>query len=116
MAVQYTQFYDQMQSLVDSINHDSDPASRLRNVHQMHKDASSLLLRCRDEAAYDLRAAYSSEDAERMTGVSAKYVNYWATQWREKNSLPPLKRKRTADLSQALNLSGKASLPASAEG
>lgn len=107
MAVQYTQFFDQMQSLIDSINHDSDPAQRLANLQRIYKDGLTVMLRARDEAAYDLRTRYSSEDAATLTGVNAKYINYWADRWRKRNMLPPLKRKRSIDLSGAMDLSGQ---------
>lgn len=106
MAVQYTKFYDQLQALVDSINHDSDPTARLRNLQQLHKDANSLILRARNESAYDLRTKFSSQDAEALSGINRKHIDYWARKWAINKMLPPLKRHRRVDLSSFLDLSG----------
>lgn len=111
MAVNYTQFYDQMQSLVDSINHDSDPAQRLSNLQRLYKDGLTMLLRSRDEAAYELRSRYSSEDAEAVAKISRKYIDYWARRWQRKNALPGLKKKRRIDLAQVIDLSGRLASP-----
>lgn len=105
MAVRYTQFFDQMQSLIDSINHDSDPAERLANLQRIYKEGLTLMLRSRDEAAYELRSRYSSLDAEALAGVSARYIDYWAKRHRDRHNLPPLKQKRRVDLSNAKDLS-----------
>ena len=107
MAVNYNKFYDQMQSLVDSINHDSDPAERLSNLQRLYKDGLTMLLRSRDQAAYDLRTRYSSEDAEVVSRISRKYIDYWARRWMRRNALPGLKKKRRVDLSNAIDLSGR---------
>ena len=104
MAVNYTQFYDQMQSLVDSINHDSDPAQRLSNLQRIYKDGLTMLLRSRDEAAYDLRTRYSSEDAETIAKISRKHIDYWARRWMRKSGLPGLKKKRRIDLAHVIDL------------
>lgn len=107
MAVNYTQFYDQMRSLVDSINHDSDPGQRLTNLQRLYKDGVTMLLLSRDQAAYDLRVKYSSEDAETVSRISRKYIDYWARRWMRRNGLPSLKQKRRVDLSNVLDLSGR---------
>ena len=107
MSVQYTRFYDQMQSLIDSIAHDSDPTQRLANLQRIYKDGLTSMLRARDEAAYDLRCRYSSEDAAALTGIDRKYIDYWANRWRKRNMLPTLKKKRRIDLSNVLDLSGE---------
>lgn len=107
MATPYHKFYEQMQHLVDSINHDSDSSQRLANLQQLYKDSLTLLLRSRDEAAYELRSKVSSENAEQLSGISRKYVDYWARRWMKKNRLPRLKQRRTVDLSNAIDLSGR---------
>lgn len=103
----YNQFFDQMQSLIDTINHDSDPAARLGNLQRIYKDSLTIMLRARDEAAYDLRSRYSSLDAEQLSGVSAKYIDYWARRHRVRHQLPALKQRRRVDLSNVLDLSGR---------
>jgi hypothetical protein len=69
------------------------------------------MIRARDEAAYDLRTRYSSDDAERLSGVSRKYIDYWANRYRERNALPLLKKRRTIDLSNVMDLSDDATSP-----
>lgn len=113
MAVQYTKFYEQLQSLVDSINHDSDPTARLRNLQQLQKDANNLILRSRNESAYDLRMKFSSQDAEALAGINRRHIDYWARKWATNKMLPPLKRHRRVDLSSFLDLSGELSSPSS---
>jgi len=111
MGMRYTHFYDEFQGLLDSLSHDSDETQRLANLQQLYKDGLTLMLRSRDEAAYDLRTRYSSEDAEALSGVSRKYIDYWATRYRKRNALPPLKKKRRVDLSNVMDLSDGAASP-----
>lgn len=107
MGIKYTQFYDQFQTLLDTINHDSDHSQRLSNLQQLYKDGTTAMLRARDEAAYDLRSKYSSEDSEQLSGISRRHIDYWATRYRLRNGLPSLKRKKRVDLSNAIDLSGR---------
>ena len=107
MSIQYTRFYDQMQGLIDSIAHDSDPSRRLTNLQRIYKEGLTAMLRARDEAAYDLRCRYSSEDAAIVSGIDRKFIDYWAHRWRKRNNLPPLKRKKRIDLSSVMDLSGE---------
>jgi len=112
MTIRYTHFYDEFQGLIDSLANDSDESQRLANLQQLYKDGLTLMLRARDEAAYQLRTQYSSEDAEILAGVSRKYIDYWATRYRKRNALPPLKkRNRRIDLSDAMDLSNSAASP-----
>ena len=104
MGISYTYFYDEFQGLMDSLLHDSDQSQRLANIQQLYKDGVTLMLRSRDEAAYDLRSKYSSEDAESLSGVNRKYIDYWANRHRARNGLPALKRKRRVDLSNVIDL------------
>jgi len=99
-------FYQQFQSLIDSINHDSDPTQKLANLQQVHKDGMTLVRRARDEAAYELRSRYSSEDAEQLSGISRRHLDYWAKRHMYRHALPPLRPLRRVDLSNARNLSG----------
>lgn len=105
MSVRYTQFYDEFQNLLDTINHDSDHSQRLSNLQQLYKDGTKTMLRARDEAAYDLRTRYSSQDAEALAGISSKYINYWANRYRIRYGLAPLKRRNRIDLSNVIDLS-----------
>ena len=111
MGTRYNFFYDQMQSLIDSINHDSDPAERLANLQRIYKDGLTMMLRSRDEAAYELRSRYSSQDAEAVAKVSAKYIDYWAKRHQNRHNLPPLARKRRVDLADVIDLSGRLASP-----
>ena len=104
MTVQYTRVYSEAQAMIDSVMHDSDPAQRLSNIYRLTTDLRRLLIDARDEAAYDLRVVYASEDSEKITGVSRRYIDYWAKRWRTKRDLPRLKNKRRVDLSEALDL------------
>jgi hypothetical protein len=105
MGIKYTHFYDELQGLLDSLMHDSDQSQRLFNLQQLYKDGTTLMIRARDEAAYDLRVNYSSEDAEMLSGISRKYIDYWARRYMKRNSLPALKKKKRVDLSNAIDLS-----------
>lgn len=105
MGTPYHQFHDQMQALIDSVNHDADPLSRLANLQRLTTDSRRALIAARDEAAYDLRTRYSSEDAEILAGVARRYIDYWARRWMKRNALPPLKARRRVDLSQVIDLS-----------
>lgn len=111
MSIRYTHFYDEFQALLDSMYHDSDQSQRLANLQQLYKDGVTLLRRARDEAAYDLRTRYSSEDAEVLSGVSRRYIDYWATRYQRANAAPPLKKKRRVDLTNVMDLSGGAASP-----
>lgn len=104
MANQYNRFFDQMVSVIDSINNDSDSSERLRNLQRLSKDIRPILIRSRDEAAYKLRTQYSGNDASVIAGVDRKYIDYWASRYREANKLPPLKRRKSIDLSNAIDL------------
>jgi hypothetical protein len=104
--MRYTHFYDEFQGLLDSIMHDSNETQRLSNLQQLYKDGMTLMLRARDEAAYDLRCRYSSQDAEILAGVSRKQLDYWATRHRNRNGLPKLKQRNRVDLSGAIDLTG----------
>lgn len=106
MSIRYTHFYDEFQALIDSLVQDSDESQRLANLQRLYKEGLTLMLRARDEAAYDLRTRYSSEDAEALAGISRRYIDYWATRYRRRNALPTLKRKKRVDLSNVLDLSG----------
>lgn len=106
MGTPYHAFHDQMQSVIDSIAHDSDTQSRLNNLHRLSTDFHRAILAARDEAAYDLRSKYSSEDAEIMAGVSRRYIDYWARRWQKRHALPPLKQRKRIDLSGVIDLSG----------
>ena len=105
MTIGYTYFYDELQGLVDSLMHDSDESQRLANLQKLYKDGMSLMIRARDEAAYDLRTTYSSEDAAILSGVNRRDVDYWANRYRNRNVLPTLKKKKRVDLSNAIDLS-----------
>lgn len=105
MTIRYTHFYDELQGLIDSLMHDSDESQRLANLQKLYKDGMSLMIRARDEAAYDLRTTYSSEDAAILSGVNRRDVDYWATRYRNRNGLPTLKKKKRVDLSNAIDLS-----------
>lgn len=107
MATNYLTFYAQFQSLIDSINHDSDAKQKLSNLQNLHKDAIKLLIRSRDEAAYDLRSNYVGEECERITGISRKSIDYWARRWMKQNSLPRLKGMQNIDFAKVINLSIK---------
>lgn len=111
MSIRYTHFYDEFQALLDSMYNDSDQSQRLANLQQLYKDGVTLLRRARDEAAYDLRTRYSSEDAEVLSGVSRRYIDYWANRYREANAMPPLKKKRRIDLTNVMDLSDGAASP-----
>lgn len=111
MAVPYNRFYDEMQSIIDSINHDSDPAAKLANLQRLQKDFRKVLLDARDAAAYELRSNYSSEDSERLAGVSRQHIDYWARRWMDRTGSPSLRRKRRVDLSNVLDLSGVGRFP-----
>ena len=111
MGIRYTHFYDEFQALIDSLVNDADESQRLANLQRLYKDGLTLMLRARDEAAYDLRTRYSSEDAEVLSGVSRKYVDYWATRHRNRNNLPRLKQRKRVDLSNVIDLSGSAASP-----
>lgn len=104
MGIRYTHFYDEFQALIDSLLHDSDESQRLANLQRLYKEGLTLMIRARDEAAYDLRSNYSSEDAEMLAGVSRRYIDYWATRYRRRNGLPPLKQKKRVDLSGVIDL------------
>ena len=107
MATQYTRFFDQFQQLIDSVAHDSDPESRLANLQRLYRDGLTIMLNARDEAAYDLRTKYSSQDAAVLTGVDRKFIDYWANRWRVRKMLPPLRKMKRVDLSKAVDLSGR---------
>ena len=107
MAVKYTYFYDEFQGLIDSLVHDSDESQRLANLQQLYKDGMTLMIRSRDEAAYELRSKYSSKDAQALSGINRNYIDYWANRYRVRNALPPLKRIKRVDLSNAIDLSGR---------
>jgi hypothetical protein len=113
MGIRYTHFYDEFQGLLDSLLHDSDESQRLANTQRMYKDATKLLLRARDEAAYDLRTRYASKDAAALSDISARHIDYWANRHRERNSLPPLRRVKRLDLSEAMDLSDISASPQS---
>jgi len=107
MASNYLTFYSQFQSLIDSINHDSDSGQKLANLRNLQKDGLKLLLRSRDEAAYELRSRYSGEESERITGVNRKYIDYWARRWMKLHSLPRLKGMHNIDLANVIDLSNR---------
>ena len=105
--MRHTQYWDQFQALIDTINHDTPPEQRLAIIQQLYKNGLTLILQARDEAAYDLRCRYSSEDAAILAGTERKYIDYWANRWRKRRMLPQLKQKKRMDLSNVIDLSGK---------
>lgn len=107
MATDYNYFYTQIQSTVDSINHESDPMQRLSNLQRLNIEIRRVIIDSRDDAAYQLRSTYSSEDAEVISGISRRHIDYWAKRWMRKNALPPLKPRKRVDLSNVLDLSGR---------
>lgn len=107
MASNYNYFYTQFQSIVDSINHDSDPHQRLSNLQRLSIDMRRLIIDSRDDAAYELRSRYNSEDAEVISNISRRHIDYWAKRWMRKNHLPPLKPRGRIDLSDVIDLSGE---------
>jgi hypothetical protein len=107
MATDYNYFYTQFQAIVDSINHDSDLHQRLSNLQRLNVDMRRVIIDSRDDAAYELRSRYSSQDAEAISKISRKYIDYWAKRWMRKNYLPPLKQRKRIDLSNVLDLSGE---------
>lgn len=111
MTIRYTHFYDEFQALIDSMYHDSDQSQRLANLQRLYKDGVTLLRKARDEAAYELRTRYSSEDAEILSGVSRRYIDYWANRYRQSAGMPPLKKKRRVDLTNVMDLSDGAASP-----
>lgn len=111
MGTPYHRYHDQMQAVIDSIAHDSDPTSALSNFQRLSTDFRRAIIAARDEAAYDLRTRHSSEDAEILAGVSRRYIDYWAHRWQRKNGLPRLKQKKRTDLSDVVDLSGGGRFP-----
>lgn len=106
MASDYNYFYTQIQSIIDSINHESDLTQRLSNLQRLNVEMRRVIIDSRDDAAYELRSAYSSQDAEAISKISRKYIDYWAKRWMRKNYLAPLKQRKRVDLSNVLDLSG----------
>lgn len=107
MARDYNYFYTQIQSIIDSINHESDLTQRLSNLQRLNVDMRRVIIDSRDDAAYELRSTYSSEDAEVISKISRRHIDYWAKRWMRKNYLPPLKPRKRVDLSNVLDLSGE---------
>lgn len=102
----YHRYHDMLQALIDSITADPDSHARLGYIQRLNTEARRMLLDARDEAAYDLRRQYAGEDAQALSGVSRRYIDYWAKRWQRQRGLPPLKAKRRAiDLSHAIDLS-----------
>ena len=108
----YPRYYDMLQALIDSITQDPDQHTRLANLQQLYKDSNRMLLQARDQAAYDLRSRYSSEDAEILARTPRKYIDYWAKRWQKRNGLPRLRNKRRTDLTGiTVDLSGGGRFP-----
>lgn len=100
----YARHYDELQALLTAVIRDDDPVRRLSNIQRLTVDARTMLRDARDEAAYDLRSQYASLDAETLVGVSARYIDYWATRWMRRRDLPRLKKRKRVDLTAAMDL------------
>ena len=105
MGLKYSDIYAEMQGLIDFINKDPDLAARLVNIHNLRTDFSTLLTRGREEAAYELRAKHSVDEAGRLTGMSSRTIDKWAYKWRYRHDLPAMMRMKKADLSNPIDLS-----------
>jgi len=108
MGIRYTHFYDGFRDLLDSLMHESDETQRLSNINQLNKDATSLILKARDEAAYELRTRFAGADAEAISGVARPTLDYWASRHKDRLGLPPLKRIERVDLTNVIDLSNGA--------
>lgn len=105
----YNRIHNEFQALLDSINHDSDPTTKLNNIQRLYKEGLTTLIRYRDEAAYELRTKYSSQDAEQIAKISRRHIDYWAKRHMKRYAKPPLKQMRRIDLSNVIDLSASTS-------
>lgn len=108
----YHRHHDMLQAIIDSISTDPNTHKRLADIQQLYKDANRMFLQARDEAAYDIRTQFASEDAEYLAGVSRRHIDYWARRWQRRHGLPPLRQKKRIDLSTVTDLSGGGRFPA----
>jgi hypothetical protein len=74
--------------------HDSDESQRLENLQKLYKDGMLLMIRARDEAAYDLRTKYSSEDAQFFLELIESILTTGLTVTMKRNGLTPLRKEK----------------------
>ena len=107
MAVPYSKFFSQFQAIVDSVNHDSDPVMRLSNLARLTSEVQTLLVRARNEAAYDMRCKFATKDVAEISGVDAKTLDYWVRRHRDRTGAPAVGRHQRINLGKFIDLSGR---------
>lgn len=96
--------YDALQSLIDTIEMQPDPAARLAAYTYLAEKFEERVLKSRDKAAYEARLQYAAADISDVCGSDVREVYYWADRHRVRSGLPPIKRRQRQDVSAARSI------------
>lgn len=101
-------YHGELQSIVDRIMLNPDPAWRVNTLHGLAKHARRMLTDARGEAIYRLLQHNTQEQAQRLTGINRATLSVLASQWRHQHDRPPLpRRRRNIDLTNGIDMSGE---------
>jgi len=105
MTVKYSFVHEQLLSIIDAINMEPEPTTRLAILYQFFSESQNLIRQSRNDAAYNAREKYALEDIEHATNIDRKRIDYWTKQHCERTGAPRLKRKQRQNLDNYIDLS-----------
>lgn len=105
MYVNETALHDEVIRLVEWIDHDPDPISRLEASALALASITERLLKVRDAAAYTARQSYSNDEIEARTGLHPETIREYVKRHRAATGAPPPPRRATHRLATALDAS-----------
>ena len=101
MSVKYSHVHESLVSMMDLIQSDPDPINRLVNMTQLEREMRSFVIPARNQAAYDAKMKYTTQQIVMHTRLLPSLIEYWSGQHRKKTGAP---RKGKRDLSGARDL------------
>lgn len=101
--------HDLVQALVDTLDQEPDPASRLHHYAYLGDEWRRLVIPHRDAAAYAARLRHSVSDLSRIAQMDNHTVIDWYRRHREATGAPAAPIHRYPAVDGAIDLSGLAS-------
>lgn len=101
MLVKYSHVHESLMSIADLIQSDTDPINRLMNLTQLEREMRSFIIPARNQAAYDAKMKYTTQQIVMHTRLLPSLLEYWAGRHRTKTGAP---KKGKRDLSGARDL------------
>jgi len=88
MSVKYQEVHSGLMSLMNLIQSDPDPISKLSNLAQLSWELESLIYDARYEAAYEAKVKMSTKTVADRAGISIDTLYLWCRKYRQRTGKP----------------------------